>query len=116
MQHLFKKLEILPIPCQYILPLLNFIVNGQETQTNSSVHSINKRNRCHLHRPNANLSCFRKGAFYAGIRIFSSLPRILSALMNDTAKFKVALKQYLNTHSFYSVDELFMCKDNNTVV
>jgi hypothetical protein len=36
--------------------------------------------------------------------------------MNEKAKFKVALKKYLNTHSFYSVDEFFMCNDNNTVV
>jgi hypothetical protein len=25
--------------------------------------------------------------------------------MNEKARFKIALKQYLNTHSFYSVDE-----------
>ena len=27
--------------------------------------------------------------------------------MNDKANFKVELKKYLNTHSFYSVDEFF---------
>jgi hypothetical protein len=37
---LFKKLEIVPIPCQYILSLMNFILNNQEhCQTNSSIHS-----------------------------------------------------------------------------
>jgi hypothetical protein len=35
---LFKKLEILPVPCQYIFSLMNFFVNNQENfQTNSSV-------------------------------------------------------------------------------
>jgi hypothetical protein len=30
--------------------------------------------------------------------------------MNEKAKFKVELKQYLNTHSFYSVDEFLLSK------
>jgi hypothetical protein len=58
---LFKKPEILPVPCQYIFSLMNFFVNNQENfQANSSVHSINTRNKHHLHRPIANLSCFQK--------------------------------------------------------
>ena len=81
-------------------------------QTNSFVRSINTRNKHSLLRPNANSSCFQKGAFYAGISIFTSLLHSLSILMND----KVTLKKYLNTHSFYSVDDFFKCKDNNTVV
>jgi hypothetical protein len=32
----------------------------------------------------------------------------LTSLKNEKAKFKVALKRYLNIHSFYSVDE-FLC-------
>ena len=40
----------------------------------------------------------------------------LSVLMNDKAKFKKAVQKYLNTHSFYSVDEFLMCTENNTVV
>jgi len=28
------------------------------------------------------------------------------------AKFKAALRKYLHTHSLYSVDEFFMCKDD----
>jgi len=32
---LFKQLDILPVPCQYILSLMNFIINKQEIiQTN----------------------------------------------------------------------------------
>ena len=55
---LLKQLEILPVPCQYILSLINFIMNYQEIfQKNSSVHSINTKNKHHLHRPNAKLAC-----------------------------------------------------------
>jgi IS1 family transposase len=111
---LFKKLEILPIPCQYIFSLINFILNNQEHfQTNSSIHSIDTRNKHHLHRPNANLSCFQKSTFYATIRVFNRLPLSLISLKNEKTKFKVALRKYLNIHCFYSVDEFVMYKDGS---
>jgi len=36
----------------------------------------------------------------------------VTVLKNDTAKFKAALRKYLHTHSLYSVDEFFVCKDD----
>jgi hypothetical protein len=110
---LFKKLEILPVLYQYILTLMNFLFNNQEIlQTNPSVHIINTGNKHHIHRPVANLSGFQKTPFYCGIRIFSSLPCSVTNLKNEKAQFKVALRRYLNAHSFYSVDESFMCADD----
>jgi len=107
---LFKQLDILPIPCQYILSSMNFSINNQENfQTNVSIHINNTRNKHHLHRPNAKLPCFQKSAFYAGNKIFNHLPCSLTILKNKKAKFKAVLRKHLNTHSFYSVDELLMC-------
>jgi hypothetical protein len=58
-RNLFKKLEILSIPCQYILSLMSFIINNQEFfKTNSSIANMNTKNKYHLQRPNANLSFF----------------------------------------------------------
>jgi hypothetical protein len=58
-RRLFKKLEILTVPRQYIYSLMSvFIGNQEKFQTNSSVHNIKTRNKHHLHRPVANLSCF----------------------------------------------------------
>jgi IS1 family transposase len=66
---LIKHVEILPVPCWYILSLVSFIINNQEIfQTNSSIHNSNTRNKYHLHRPSANLPCFQKSAFYTGIK------------------------------------------------
>ena len=97
----------------YIYSLMSFFIGNQEKfQTNSSVHNINVRNKHHLHRPVANLSCFQKGASYSGIRIFNSLPRSITNLKNEKTQFKVALKRFLNARSFYSVDELFTCTDD----
>jgi len=88
---LVKQLEILPVPCQYILSLMNFIVNNQKfLQTNLSMHNINTRNKHHLRRPHANLSCLQKSTFCAGIKIFNTLPPSATVLENDKAKFKAA--------------------------
>jgi hypothetical protein len=112
-RRLFKKLDILPVPSQYIYSLMSFFVNNQENfQTNSSIPNINTRNKHHLHRPTANLSCFQKNACYSGIRIINSLPRSITNLKNEKAKFKATLKKYLNAHSFYSVDEFLACTDD----
>jgi hypothetical protein len=112
-RRIFKKLQILTVPSQYIYSLTSFFIGNQENfQTNSSVHSINTRNKHHLHRPIANLSCFQKGASYFGIKICNSLPQRIISLKNEKIQFKVALKKFLNAHSFYSVDELFACTDD----
>jgi hypothetical protein len=97
-RNLFKRLDTLPLPCEYIFTLMNFVVNNQEYfQTNSAIHNVNARNRNQLHRQTANLSYFQKSAYFAGIKIFNRLPSNLSSLMNKKAQFKVALKKYLLT-------------------
>jgi hypothetical protein len=107
-----KILEILPVPCQYIFSLMNFFLSNKEKfQTNPSVHSVNTTSKHQLHRPIANLSCFQKSAFCSSRGIFSSLPYSAANLKNKKAQFKVALRRYLNAHSFYSVDEFLMCTD-----
>ena len=88
----------------------------ENSPTNSSIHHLNTKNEAHLHRPNANLSCFQKGAFYAGIKIFDSSPCSLTILKNEKAKFKVALRKYLNTHSFFlKMNLLYVKMISNTV-
>jgi hypothetical protein len=77
----FVNLQILPLPCEYIFTLMNVFVNNQEHfQKNSAIHSVNTRIGDHLHRPTANLSCFQKSAYYAGIKIFNTLPSNLEVL------------------------------------
>ena len=91
---------------------MNFIINNQEIfQTNSSVHHINARNKHHLHRLNANLSCFQKSTFYAGINIFNIfniLQPSVAILKNDMEEFKAVIRKCWNTHCFCSVNE-YLC-------
>ena len=111
---LFKPSEILPVPCQHILSLMCFIINNQEIfQTNSSIHNINTSIKHHLRRPKANISCFQKSTFCAGIKIFNSFPPNVTILKTDKLKFNLALRKFLHTPSFHSADEFFfMCKDD----
>ena len=48
---------------------------------------------------------FKKIHSFAGIKIFNSVPCSVTILKTDKAKFKAAL-------TLYSVNELFMCKDD----
>jgi len=103
------RCSVLLDPCQYVLSSVNFIFCNQESfQTNLCTHNINTRNKHHLHRPNAALSCSQKITLYAGINIFSSLLHGLTILKNEKAKFKVTLRKYLNTLSLYSLAKFFM--------
>jgi hypothetical protein len=87
-RNLFMRLEISLLPCKYIFTVMNFVVNNQEHfQANSTIHSDNTRNRDHLHRPTASLSCFQNSAYCAGVKIFNSLPSDLRSLMNKKAQF-----------------------------
>jgi hypothetical protein len=81
------------------------ISNKENFQINPSVHNIDIRNKHHFHRPNANPSCYQQNTFYAGLKVFNVLPPSVTILKNDKVKFRAAYRQYLNAHSFYSVDE-----------
>jgi hypothetical protein len=103
---LFKKLDILPVPCQYIFSLMIFVMDNLGSfQTNLTVHGLNTRNKTQLHRPIANLSCFQKGVSYVAVKIFNSLPSSISNLRNIKKQFKPALRRYLMTHCFYSINK-----------
>jgi len=71
---------------------------------------MNTVNKHHLHRPNDNITCFQKSTFYAGIKIFNSLPLSVTVLKNNKAKLKAALEKYLHTQFFYSVHEFLGAK------
>ena len=88
---------------------MNFITSNQENfQTNSSTHNTNTWKKHHLHRQNAKQSCFRKSTLHAGTKIFNNLPPSPTICRNYMTKFQVALRKYLNTHYFHSVDKCYV--------
>jgi hypothetical protein len=72
---------------------------------NSDVHNIQTRQKVDLHMPLSKLTLFQKGVEHSGSTIFNHLPSSIKDLSNDVKSFKVALKNFLLTHIFYTVDE-----------
>jgi hypothetical protein len=52
---------------------------------------------------------FKKRTAYAGVKIYNHLPADIKDLADDIKNFKKVLKNYLHVHSFYTVDEFFLC-------
>jgi len=56
---LFRRLEYLPLACEYIFSLINNPVSDQEyLQTNAGIHSVHTRNKCYPYSSGTYLSCF----------------------------------------------------------
>jgi len=66
---------------------------------------VNTRSNINLHLPVCNLTLFQKGAYFSGIKLFNHLPPKIKSLSNEIKLFKTALKRFLNTHSFYFIEE-----------
>ena len=105
---LFKKLCILPLQSQYIFSLLMFVAKNTDLfKTNSDFHSFNTRSKQDLHIPIANLTIFQKGVWYSGIKAYNHLPITLKHLSHNIPKFKTALKRFLLTNFFYTLDKYY---------
>jgi hypothetical protein len=88
---LFRQLEFLPVLCQYILPLMSFIINNQDIfHTKSSIHNISTKNKHHLHSPNAKLSFFLNVLSMLATKFSTFLTPSVTILKSDEAKFKAA--------------------------
>ena len=104
---LFPNLEILPLPSQYILSLLLFmIINKNQFQVNSKIHQINTRQHANLNQPSVNTTKYQKGVHCMGLKVYNMLPFYMKESDNPK-KFKALLRKYLCENSFYSLDAYF---------
>ena len=91
---LFRILEILAVPCQYILSLLLFVLdNPNNFQTGLQIRGLHTRSKIQCFIPIANLTSAQKGNTYSG-----SLPSLLSNslnLKNDRKQLKNELYRCL---------------------
>jgi hypothetical protein len=108
---LIRELEILPLASQYIFSLMLFVVKNRNSFTlNSEIYEINTRQQDNLHQPLANLRKYEKGIYYVGTKVYNNLPLCIKDVSNDFKKFEGKLKQFLQIHSFYSLQECFCYK------
>jgi len=65
---LFINLEILPLPSQYILSLLLFIIrNKAQLLVNSEIHHIDTRQHANFHQPSVHVTTCQKGLYCIGV-------------------------------------------------
>lgn len=105
---LFQELGILTIASQYILSLMEFLLQNREMfASNIEIHSINTRNNLKLHKPISNLTICQRGVYNMCIRIFNKLPTHIANLVGSKRTFIFTLRKYLVDKSLYSVEEFF---------
>ena len=89
-RNIFKKLDILPVSCQYILSLIVFVVDNQKNfQTNLSVPGLDTRINNLSYSLVANLSCFQRCVSNSSVKIVNVLPNNIKNLRNDRVQFKI---------------------------
>ena len=105
---LFKTLEILTMPSQYILSLMTFLANNLEYFSfQSSIHEINTRRKVQMHKPIANTTSYQRGVYYASVKTFSALPVYIANQVTNRKYFINALKTFLLDKSLYTNEEHF---------
>ena len=71
----YFNLEILPLPSQYILSLLLFMIrNKNQFLINSGMYHTNTRQHANLHQPSVNVTKYQKGVYCLGVKVFNMLP------------------------------------------
>jgi hypothetical protein len=79
---------------------------------NGNVHTFNTRSNHDLCLPTTNLTVFQTGVWYSGIKVYNHLPVNIKQLSNNNSKFKMALKRFLLTNSFYTLEEYYNWNKN----
>jgi hypothetical protein len=58
-----------------------FVVkNKLHFTVNSEIHNTNTRQHSNLHQPTPNLTGFKQGIYYSGVKIFNNLPSHIKQL------------------------------------
>jgi len=74
---------------------------------NSDIHGFSIRYDHDFHFPSAKLKLFQKGIFYSGIKTYNHLPKTIEELSHDVKQFRLALKRFIISKCFYSLEEYF---------
>jgi hypothetical protein len=94
---------------------MQYVVNKRHLFIkNSEIHNISTRQNNNFFPPSISLTKVQKRAYYSGIRIMYHLPPPkLKELINDKKCFNAALKRFLYTNSFYSLEKYFNYHENS---
>ena len=89
----------------------NCTVDNQEIfQTNSSVNSTITRNKLHLHRPIANLSCCQQSTLYADTEVFNIYHPVCQCSRMTRQNFQQPSENtYIRVHPPFTLQINFLC-------
>lgn len=109
----FKELQILTVPCLYILVLLTDLM--KQLRNFETIEERNKREatrrRDLQYRIQPHLNVVSHAAVYQSIKLFNKLPIHLKSIYNLN-QFKHQLKSFLIDKCYYTLDE-FLCDTYN---
>jgi hypothetical protein len=95
-RRLFVNLKILPLPSQYTLSLLLFLTKHRnQFKTSSEIYHCATRQHLNFYHPSANLTKYRKGVYYQGVKVFNMLPPHIKMDFDNPKKFKSILQKFL---------------------
>jgi hypothetical protein len=83
------------------------MVHGKQQTFIYEVHNHDTRSTNNFHLPITNLTKYQKEAHYTGIKIFNHRSTKKKCIANEIQVFKSALKWFLLSNSFYSIEEYF---------
>lgn len=106
-KELFKKLNILPLPCLYILETIMFIKqNCQNYKKHSELHDHKTRQAGNLVPPFSRIRITQKNKVDITLfNKFTSLHKNVTVMNMPSSQFRKFVKSFLLTCCFYSVDE-----------
>jgi hypothetical protein len=91
------------------------VLNNKHLFTkNLEIYSYNTRSANNLHVPAANITKYKKGAYYVGSKVSNRLPNHIKGLVNEKSGFKKTLQRFLIDNVFYSIDEFLNFNVNNS--
>lgn len=105
-RELFVSMNILPLPCVYIMQLLVYANNNLNSiRKVNDYHSYNTRNGLVLEIPKHRLSFYERSPHFLAIKTYNKLPD--SFKMQTESHFKRSVKQFLIGKCYYSLAEFF---------
>jgi len=83
-------------------------------KTNSSLHDFKTRSKNRLHfLPTKLTSVKKKGVTYPAIKVFNNSPSNILELQENKTLLQSALRKYILTYVFYSVEKVLVQNDKN---
>lgn len=111
---LFKKYNILPVPCVYILRLILFVKKHMKYFSEQIKNNGKLRNKQFFNYPTHKTSLFSNSVHYMGIKLFNVLP--LEIRTSETDKiFRHKLLEFLKSYNFYSVEDYLVHTGSSAV-